>query len=179
MQIASRVGAARGDLRRVRRLVVLLGASGCWIHAGANVRGDADGVTGGALVAEGAVAHLRAGVDLAYDTVEGDDERGALGSDAFVRFGAITYLRGLKVPSWFDLGPAAGIGYGADGDLDVFGHAWLGIWTDVRLAPTRSYPVLRVELQGDVYTGDLRGGPQVVVGLGWVYEDENVHLWGD
>lgn len=159
-------------------LFAMLG--GCWTHVGGNVRGDADGVRGGTVVVEGQVAHLRAGYELGYERVHGDEDEalhGIVYNDVTVRYGMITHARGLDEPSWIDLGPAIGAGYGVSAGPDLNLHGWLGVWADLRLAPTTKYPVLRFELQRDAYAGEVRGGGQFVIGLGFVQRDEDDTKW--
>lgn len=72
-------------------------------------------------------------------------------------------------PWWFEIGPAAGLGFGFSRD-GLVGHVWVGAWADIRLWPSRDHPVLRFELQGDGYSGPLRGDTQLTIGIGWVAE---------
>ncbi|MDX2092553.1 MAG: hypothetical protein SFX73_32110 [Kofleriaceae bacterium] len=126
---------------------------------------------------EGPVSKLRFGYEMHGERVQSETEdefRGVFGYDATLRLGIVSAVLekrcGEECPPkpWFDIGPGAGLGFAVNSDFDFMGHAWAGAWADVRLSSNDSYWVLRVELQQDAYSGDLRGDTQVVVGMGWL-----------
>lgn len=144
--------------------------------AHALVRGSADhSVEGAAVGMEGPVSPLRIGTEGGYErlsTARGE-RRGVAGMDVTLRAGLVsTILRErcelcLTKP-WVDIGPTVGAGVALTGDLDMIGHAVGGGWLDVRLSRAASYPVVRFELQRDMYSSRVEGNTQFVVGLGYV-----------
>jgi hypothetical protein len=147
--------------------------------AGANVRTGAGGIEGGGVSYEGPVGGTRFGLEAVYERALDETEperRGVFTWGVTMRFGVVSSALEDKcrfdcaVKPLIDFGPVAGLGVGFDGDLDPVGHGFVGGWVDLRLGSKKGdhHPVLRVELQQDAYAGGLRGGTQLVVGLGWV-----------
>ena len=133
---------------------------------------------------EAPVSRLRFGTEMVWErllaTGDSGEHRGVLVQDYTLRTGVVSaILEGrckddegcAPVRPWFDFGGGAGLGYALTGDFHLLGHGWLGGWADVRLSPGKSYAVLRVELQRDGYTSEVRGDTQLVVGVGWVEWD--------
>ena len=157
----------------MRAVSLLMATAGCL--GTVNTRGNSDGIDGLGVAAEGPVSKLRFGLEAVYERVSTDAERrGVFGYDATVRIGIVSAILEERcefcvADPWLDFGPAVGVGVAASGDLDLFKHGWIGGWADVRLSKnTRSYPIVRIELQRDDYSGAFRGDTQLVVGFGYV-----------
>lgn len=159
--------------------------TGCAVQTTALVRGRPSDVEGGALSVEGVVSKLRLGIEQGYERVARDGGRhGVLGLDLVARVGIIAALVESRCaavstlgepstciadPWWFEVGPAVGVGLATPtANLALLGHAWIGAWADLRLWSASSYPVVRIEVQSDLYSGEARGAPQLTIGLGFV-----------
>ena len=144
----------------------------------AHVRGTSNGIDGVGVGAEGPVSMLRFGLEAVYERSRETTEsarRSVFRYDTTARIGLVSLIREQRCPTcvgmpWVELGPAAGLGLGLalTDSSDVVGHAFAATWIDVRLSRASSHPVLRIQMQRDAYSGDLVGGTQVVVGLGYI-----------
>ena len=152
-------------------------------------RGSADHPIEGATVGmEGpvSVSALRIGTEMGYERLSSasGERLGVGGMDVTLRAGLVFMLLDKPCPDfcpavkpWVDFCPSLGAGLASTGDLDMIGHGVGGGWLDVRLSKASSYPVMRLELQHDMYSSRVEGNTQFVVGLGWVEWD--ISAWGE
>jgi hypothetical protein len=156
-------------------IAVAVAGGGCMGHG--LVRGSSDHPVEGAAVGMESLAFpLRIGFEGGYEraSTPSGERRGLAGMDVTLRAGLVSTVLRERCPTscfvepWVDFGPAVGAGVALTGDLDMIGRAMGGGWLDVRLSPAPSYPVVRLELQRDMYSSRVEDSTQFVVALGYV-----------
>jgi hypothetical protein len=125
------------------------------LQAGASIREDHDGTSGGMVDLLFGAFGLRVALDLGYGQY--DDHSSGSTSDALVldanfKLSPIGFSRTLDYGRWFDAGIEAGFGLGASTD-GGFVQGWYGGWAELALWSGDNYPSLTFEVRQNGVVG--------------------------